>query len=230
MTHVLDSIALDRVPSPLGELLVVFDRAATLWALDFDDHAQRMQRLLRTQQGLVGELAHERAPNAVREAFDRYFAGELSALDALVVHLGGSAFQRSVWMALRAIPPGRTATYGELAHALGRPKACRAVGRANGSNPLGIVLPCHRVIGADGALTGYGGGLERKRWLLAHEARWRGTPRANAGEPLPHSARSASIGSACVARSAGSVAASSATALSASAMPRNTRGSHDFPS
>ena len=112
----------------------------------------------------------------------------------LDIHLGGGPFQRRVWAALRAIPAGTTLSYGELARALERPTASRAVGHANGSNPVGIVVPCHRVIGADGRLTGYAGGLERKRWLLAHE---RALP-----EP-GYSARSASIGSARVARSAG---------------------------
>ncbi len=83
---------------------------------------------------------------------------------------GGTAFQRRVWGALREIPPGRTRSYGQLAAAAGRPRAARAAGAANGANPVSLVVPCHRVVGADGRLTGYGGGLERKRWLLAHEA------------------------------------------------------------
>jgi methylated-DNA-[protein]-cysteine S-methyltransferase len=98
-----------------------------------------------------------------------YFAGDLSAIERLAVVTGGTDFQREVWAALRRIPAGRTLSYGALATQLGRPKAVRAVGLANGANPIGIVVPCHRVIGADGSLTGYGGGLERKRWLLAHE-------------------------------------------------------------
>jgi methylated-DNA-[protein]-cysteine S-methyltransferase len=93
----------------------------------------------------------------------------LTAIDSLPVKTGGTVFQRSVWAALRTIPTGKTTTYGRLAAGLSRPKAVRAVGMANGANPISIVVPCHRVIGADATLTGYGGGLERKRWLLQHE-------------------------------------------------------------
>ncbi len=100
----------------------------------------------------------------------RYFAGELKAIDRLKTANGGTAFQRKVWAALRTIPARATTSYGELAARLGMPKAARAVGLANGANPIAIVVPCHRVIGANGTLTGYGGGLARKRWLLAHEA------------------------------------------------------------
>ncbi len=85
------------------------------------------------------------------------------------VYTSGTVFQQAVWQALRSIPPGTTLSYGALAKKLGRPKAVRAVGTANGANPVGIAIPCHRVIGMDGSMTGYGGGLERKRWLLAHE-------------------------------------------------------------
>ena len=109
---------------------------------------------------------------AVSAALEAFFAGRLQAIDAVAVHTGGTAFQRRVWAALRAIPAGTTTTYGRLAAALGQPTASRAVGLANGANPVVIVVPCHRVIGADGTLTGYGGGIERKRWLLDHERSW----------------------------------------------------------
>jgi methylated-DNA-[protein]-cysteine S-methyltransferase len=99
----------------------------------------------------------------------RYFAGELAALNELPVRTAGTPFQREVWRALREIPHGTTVSYGKLAEQIGRPKAVRAVGLANGSNPIGVVVPCHRVIGSNGSLTGYGGGIERKRWLLEHE-------------------------------------------------------------
>jgi O-6-methylguanine DNA methyltransferase len=92
-------------------------------------------------------------------------------LDFVAVKTGGTPFQRMVWSALREIPAGAPTSYGELAKSIGRASAVRAVGLANGANPIGIVVPCHRVIGANGSLTGYGGGLERKQWLLAHEAR-----------------------------------------------------------
>ncbi|MFJ9538375.1 methylated-DNA--[protein]-cysteine S-methyltransferase [Streptomyces sp. NPDC101225] len=97
-----------------------------------------------------------------------YFAGELTEF-TLPLSLHGTPFQRAVWDELRRIPYGETRSYGQLADALGRPSASRAVGLANGRNPIGIIVPCHRVVGADGSLTGYGGGLERKRRLLALE-------------------------------------------------------------
>jgi methylated-DNA-[protein]-cysteine S-methyltransferase len=98
-----------------------------------------------------------------------YFAGDLDALADIPVNPGGTPFQRSVWSALRRVAPGQTVAYRDLARAIGAPAAVRAVGAANGANPIAIVIPCHRAIGADGSLTGYAGGLERKRWLLAHE-------------------------------------------------------------
>jgi methylated-DNA-[protein]-cysteine S-methyltransferase len=100
---------------------------------------------------------------------DAYFAGERTDFE-LPMEMHGTDFQRRVWAALREIPYGQTISYGELARWVGNPKASRAVGLANGRNPIAIVVPCHRVIGADGSLTGYGGGLERKVWLLEHEA------------------------------------------------------------
>ncbi len=102
-------------------------------------------------------------------ALARYFEGDADALESVPIDAEGTEFQRRVWEALRKIPSGQTLSYGEIARAVGRPKAVRAVGAANGSNPVPIVVPCHRVIGADGTLTGYGGGLERKQWLLKHE-------------------------------------------------------------
>jgi methylated-DNA-[protein]-cysteine S-methyltransferase len=105
----------------------------------------------------------------MRDALAAYFAGEIGALDRIEVRTGGSAFQQKVWRALRTLPAGRTTSYGRLAARIGAPKAVRAVGAANGANPVSVVVPCHRLIGANGRLTGYGGGLDRKRWLLAHE-------------------------------------------------------------
>jgi methylated-DNA-[protein]-cysteine S-methyltransferase len=101
---------------------------------------------------------------------DAYFRGELRAIDGLRVETRGTPFQRAVWTALREIPCGTTVSYSDLARRIERPSAVRAVGLANGANPVAIVVPCHRVVGAGGALTGYGGGLSRKRWLLAHES------------------------------------------------------------
>jgi len=109
------------------------------------------------------------APTGTRRALADYFAGAVDALGAVSRRIAGTPFQRAVWQALPDIPAGETESYGALAARLGVPKAVRAVGAANGANPISLVLPCHRVIGADGSLTGYGGGLERKRWLLVHE-------------------------------------------------------------
>src|SRR5215203_4338182 len=115
----------------------------------------------------AARLIEGRSP--VRPAFEAYFSGDVAALAAVPWHGAGTAFQRQVWDALCAIPAGETISYAELARRIGRPTAVRAVGLANGSNPVAVIVPCHRVIGSDGSLTGYGGGLHRKRWLLAHE-------------------------------------------------------------
>jgi methylated-DNA-[protein]-cysteine S-methyltransferase len=109
----------------------------------------------------------------VRTQLTEYFAGERQEFD-LPLHPTGTVFQQQVWMALREIPYGRTASYGQTAEAIGRPTGSRAVGMANGRNPISIIVPCHRVIGANGSMTGYGGGLEAKIWLLAHEQRTAG--------------------------------------------------------
>ncbi len=159
---------LDHHPSPIGELSLVTDDARRLRALDFETFDARMHRLLRRGCGPF-TLQSGPAPRAVRDALDGYFAGAFAALAGLAVDAGGSPFQRRVWQALRSIPPGCTTSYGALAASLGQPGASRAVGLANGANPVAIVVPCHRVIGANSSLTGFGGGLPRKRWLLQHE-------------------------------------------------------------
>jgi methylated-DNA-[protein]-cysteine S-methyltransferase len=173
------TVLFDRVASPVREILLVCDDQDSLLALDFHDHEERMRRLLRRYHGPV-TLRTGGAPAAVTRALAAFFAGDLDALATVAVRTTGSDFQRRVWAALRDIPAGTTTTYGQLAAAIGRPGASRAVGLANGANPVAIVLPCHRVIGADGGLTGYGGGLERKRWLLAHERGWTTERRASA--------------------------------------------------
>jgi methylated-DNA-[protein]-cysteine S-methyltransferase len=127
-----------------------------------------MTRLLRLHYG-DRALDDGQAPHAVRQALTAYFDGSLGALNAIPWSTGGTAFQNQVWRALIDIPAGETSTYAALAARIGRPAAVRAVGAANGANPLAVLVPCHRLIGADGSLTGYGGGLERKAWLLAHE-------------------------------------------------------------
>jgi methylated-DNA-[protein]-cysteine S-methyltransferase len=158
----------DHIASPLGRITLVWDADEALRALDFEDYEARMRRLLRRHYGPI-DLEPGRAPRALREGLAAYFAGTVTAVDALPVHTNGTEFQRRVWTALRAVPAARPTTYGALAAAIGRPGASRAVGLANGANPVAIVVPCHRVVGADGTLTGYGGGVARKRWLLDHE-------------------------------------------------------------
>jgi methylated-DNA-[protein]-cysteine S-methyltransferase len=163
------NFALDRLPTPIGALLIVFDDEGRLRALDWEDYEQRMRRLLRLQYGTEIELRESSAPKSIRDPLNAYLAGDFSALDCIEVETGGTPFQRKLWAALRTIAPGTTSTYGALAAQIGTPSAIRAVGAANGANPISIVLPCHRVIGANQRLTGYGGGLNRKSWLLTHE-------------------------------------------------------------
>ena len=162
------SHTLSRLPSPLGDLLAITAADGTLHALDFADFTDRLHRLFaRHHPGAA--LAEGPAPAVLIVAVTAYFSGDLAALDALPVAGIGSEFQRRVWAALRRIPAGETRSYGQLAASIGQPAASRAVGLANGANPIGIAVPCHRVIGSGGALTGYAGGVERKAWLLRHE-------------------------------------------------------------
>ena len=161
------NLLLSRLPSPIGTILLVTDGAA-LRALDFHDYEPRLHRLLRLHYGAY-TLTPTRDPGPPGPLLQAYFDGDFAALDRLAVQTGGTPFQRQIWAELRRIPPGTTISYGRLAERIGRPTASRAVGLANGANPVAIVVPCHRVIGANAALTGYGGGLHRKRWLIAHE-------------------------------------------------------------
>jgi methylated-DNA-[protein]-cysteine S-methyltransferase len=159
-----------RISSPIGDIVMLTDGRDRLHALDFHDHRNRMKQLLARHYGVAGwHVSKAAAEPSAAVAIARYFAGDLAALETISTHCGGTDFQRTVWAALRTIAPGTTRSYSSLAQQIGRPAATRAVGAANGANPIGIVVPCHRVIGADGSLTGYGGGIERKRWLLAHE-------------------------------------------------------------
>lgn len=161
---------LKRVASPIGEILAADDEDGFLRVLDFADYEARMHTLLRRQypgEDIVIAEAVRKSPTA--SALAAYFDGDLAAIGKLKTKTGGTDFQRKVWAALRRIPASAPTTYGALAARLGMPKAPRAVGLANGANPIAIVVPCHRVIGANGSLTGYGGGMARKRWLLAHE-------------------------------------------------------------
>jgi O-6-methylguanine DNA methyltransferase len=157
----------------MATLLVVTDDAGNLRALDFADYEPRMRRLLHEHYGQY-DLEEGEAAESVIQALDAYFDGDLDTLDDIRVATGGTPFQHAVWKALRKIKPGATKSYGQIAARIGRPNASRAVGAANGSNPIAIVVPCHRVIGSNGTLTGYGGGLPRKQWLLDHERRHSG--------------------------------------------------------
>jgi methylated-DNA-[protein]-cysteine S-methyltransferase len=172
-----DRLILDYLETPIGKALLVGDGQGFLRALDWQDHEPRMRLLLRRRYGSAVTVQAGRLPAAVRDALAAYFAGALTRLNDIECAPAGTRFQRAVWAALRKIPAGRTSTYGALAARLGHPKGGRAVGLANGANPIAIVIPCHRVLGADGALTGYGGGLDRKRWLLAHEGAPGSAPR-----------------------------------------------------
>ncbi|QBD77534.1 methylated-DNA--[protein]-cysteine S-methyltransferase [Ktedonosporobacter rubrisoli] len=157
----------DRIASPIGEILVVVD-GSYLCSLDFTDCEQRMMALLRRRYASL-QLTHMADPYGYSSRIQAYFAGDYSSLDEIPVSTGGTTFQQQVWQALRTIPVGTITTYGTIAAQIGKPIAYRAVGATNALNPVGIVVPCHRVIGANASLTGYAGGLERKRWLLQHE-------------------------------------------------------------
>ena len=157
-----------QAPAPIGPVLLATD-GVKLVGLDFGGPEERLLRLLRVRFGPDLDLREAADPLGFASAVRAYFDGRLDALDGIPVDGGGTPFQRQVWAALRTIPAGETRTYGQIAVGLGQPGASRAVGMANGLNPINLVVPCHRVIGSTGALAGYGGGLDRKRWLLAHE-------------------------------------------------------------
>jgi methylated-DNA-[protein]-cysteine S-methyltransferase len=163
-----ERLRLDRLATPIGEALIVTDEAGCLRAFDWADRESGMARLLRLHYGSIVP-ASGAAPGSLKRLLRRYFEGDLACLSAVEWRTAGTPFQRAVWRGLTAIAPGETLSYGALAAKLGRPRSVRAVGLANGSNPISVVVPCHRVIGADGSLTGYGGGIARKRWLLNHE-------------------------------------------------------------
>jgi methylated-DNA-[protein]-cysteine S-methyltransferase len=163
-----EAFMVDRLPTPIGAILLVTDDDGMLRGLDFEDHEARLNGLLRLQYGAVG-LKRGRAPQAMRAALSQYFDGDLAALKTVQWRIAGTPFQRKVWTALPKIPAGQTMSYGALAARLGSPNAMRAVGHANGSNPISVVIPCHRLIAANGSLVKYGSGLPRKQWLLRHE-------------------------------------------------------------
>ncbi len=163
-----EALTLETLATPFGPILVAADERGRLCAVEFWNDEAEMRRLLARHFG-GAPAAFGKVAAPIRAAFERYFAGDRGALKAVPWVSGGTEFQKKVWAALTTIPVGETWSYAQLAAAIGKPKAVRAVGLANGANPIPIVVPCHRVIGANGSLTGFGGGLERKRWLLRHE-------------------------------------------------------------
>jgi methylated-DNA-[protein]-cysteine S-methyltransferase len=164
---------LSRLATPIGAALVVTDAQGKLRVFEWQDHEDRMQSLLDRFYGVGRTHLEEgiggKAAKPVLERLKAYFAGDIAAIDAIPADSAGTDFQRKCWKMLRKIPAGETWSYNRLARRIGHPAAVRAVGAANGANPISVVVPCHRVIGANGSLTGYGGGLDRKRWLLRHE-------------------------------------------------------------
>ena len=163
-----ETLTLDRLATPVGTALIVTDEAGTLRAFNWTDYEPAMLAWI-SKHYPKAKLAEGRSPPAVRQAFEAYFAGDPRALEAVAWQASGTAFQLKVWEALCTIPAGETLSYAGLAERIGRPTAVRAVGLANGANPVAVVVPCHRVIGTNGSLTGYGGGLPRKQWLLELE-------------------------------------------------------------
>ena len=148
----------DLIESPIGTVVIVCENGA-MESLHFLDR----------KPDAAANATRVNDPEGYSTCIRNYFAGDLNALDPIVVKPEGTPFQQLVWKWLRTIPAGRTDTYGHIAEKIGRPTASRAVGLANGQNPISLVIPCHRVIGTNGKLTGYGGGLNRKQWLLEHE-------------------------------------------------------------
>jgi methylated-DNA-[protein]-cysteine S-methyltransferase len=190
----LRNFGLERLDTPTGPMLIVTDAEDRLRALDWEDYEPRMNRLLERHYGRDTIRLLERThPSPARGALEAYFDGELNALNDLATATAGTEFQRRVWDALRRIPVGRIISYGTLAGWIGQPAATRAAGCANGSNPIAIVVPCHRVIGANGSLTGYGGGLQRKHWLLVHEGGTAGPRGSNGKQPSGRCSRDAEM-------------------------------------
>jgi methylated-DNA-[protein]-cysteine S-methyltransferase len=164
------ALTLERMISPIGAMLLLCDAKQRLRALDWEDHEPRLRHLLRRQYGEDIEMVETRKASRAGKAMQAYFAGELKAIDRIAVATGGTDFQTKVWRALRKVPAGTTLSYSALATRIGHPAAIRATGAANGANPISIVVPCHRLVGSDGKLVKYGGGLHRKAWLLRHES------------------------------------------------------------
>ena len=163
----MNTIALATVDSPIGELTVAA-RGSRVCLVHFGPVSEYVRSAVATWYPDAA-VAFADDPAGVVSVLIRYFGGDLASLDEVEVELHGTPFQQRVWNALRTVPAGTTTSYADLAGRVGSPSAVRAVGAANGANPVAVVLPCHRIIGSNGSLTGYGGGLDRKRWLLHHE-------------------------------------------------------------
>jgi methylated-DNA-[protein]-cysteine S-methyltransferase len=156
-----------QIDTPIGRLTLAASERG-LCSIDFEGKSNNAEAGSRAED-LRPDADSERNLRRAEAALLSYFAGEMAALDGIPLDFSGTPFQRKVWTALRRIPAGKTCAYSDIAREIGNPRAVRAVGTANGANPIPIIVPCHRVIGADGSLTGYGGGLDRKEWLLRHE-------------------------------------------------------------
>ncbi|ADO48503.1 methylated-DNA--[protein]-cysteine S-methyltransferase [[Enterobacter] lignolyticus] len=160
----------DKIATPVGPLWILCDEQFRLRAVEWEEHSDRMEQLLEIHYRREGyQRRASDNPGGLSAQLRAYFDGDLAVIDTLPSETAGTPFQREVWKTLRSIPCGQVMHYGQLAEQLGRPGAARAVGAANGSNPVSIVVPCHRVIGRNGTMTGYAGGVQRKEWLLRHE-------------------------------------------------------------
>ncbi len=157
----------DRIQTPIGDMMLLAS-AGVMLVLEFVDAEGRVEREISARFSKV-EVTPTKNPFGFSKRIADYFAGDLRTIESIPTDGGGTEFQKRVWAGLRLIPCGVTISYGELATRLGDKNAMRAVGLANGRNPISIVVPCHRVIGANGSMTGYGGGMARKEWLLRHE-------------------------------------------------------------
>lgn len=163
----MPTVLTDRITTPIGDMILVAQDGVLL-LLEFADADSRVLREMKARFD-AATLQQSKNPFGLSAILQDYFAGNISAIDKLATDGGGTSFEKQVWAELRKIPSGITKSYGDIARSLGDINLSRAVGSANGRNPISIVVPCHRVIGADGSMTGYGGGLKRKEWLLRHE-------------------------------------------------------------
>jgi len=156
------------LPSPIGDITFAIQDHSVA-AVMFTDLWAGWEQMFAKRVGPLDFEEMADAPEWLTKPFADYFAGDLAAVHRVPVALYGTDFQKKVWAGLAKIPPGKTWSYGQLAQHVGSPKGSRAVGAACGKNPVSIIIPCHRAVGSNGALTGFAGGIERKKWLLAHE-------------------------------------------------------------